>query len=197
MTARVLRRRFTVDEYHRMAETGILGEDDRVELIEGEIVEMAPIGSRHAACVIRLIRLFSARPRPDVLVNVQNPIRISEYTEPQPDLTLLRFRPDFYARAHPGPEDVLLLVEVAESSAEYDRQVKLPLYARGGLREVWLVDLEGEAVEVYRGPSSTGYTEVQRRERGQTLAPTAVPDLILAVDEILGPAPAGDAAAEP
>jgi len=189
MEARALiRRRFTVDEYHRMAKAGILGEDDRVELIEGEIVQMTPIGSRHAACVMRLIRLFSTQPRPDVLVNAQNPVRISEYSEPQPDVALLRYRPDFYAGSHPGAEDVLLLVEVAETSAEYDRQVKVPLYGRGGIREVWLVDLATEAVEVYRKPSPEGYKEVRRLGRGQTLSPEALPDLTLAVDAILGPA---------
>ncbi len=171
-----------------MAWAGILSEDDRVELIEGEIVEMPPIGSRHAACIKRLNNLFSRQVGGRAIVGVQDPIRLGEHSEPQPDVTLLRYRPDFYAGSHPGPEDILLLVEVSESSPEYDRQVKVPLYGRAGIREVWLVDLAAEAVEVYRGPSSEGYREFRRLGRGQALSPEAVPDLTLTVDDILGPA---------
>lgn len=118
MAVRLLRRSFTVEEYYRMAQAGILTEDDRVELIEGEIIKMTPLGSRHAACVDRLTQLFSARIRGQAIVRVQNPIRLSERSEPQPDLALLRFRPDFYATAHPGPQDVLMVVEVAETSVD-------------------------------------------------------------------------------
>ncbi len=133
MTPRLLRRPFTVAEYHRMAEAGVLGEDDRVELLEGEIVQMTPIGSRHAACVARLTHLFVDRLQGRAQVNVQNPVHLSERSEPQPDLALLRPRPDFYARAHPGPADVLLLVEVAETSSDVDWTVKIPLYAGAGV----------------------------------------------------------------
>jgi len=126
MAAPLVRHRFTVEEYHRMGQAGILSEDDRVELIEGEIVEMAPVGSRHAACVKRLNALLSRRAGGRALVSVQDPIRLGEHSEPQPDLALLKPREDFYAAAHPGPEDVLLVIEVAETSLEYDREVKLP-----------------------------------------------------------------------
>jgi Uma2 family endonuclease len=187
MAVRVSRRRFTVDEYRRMLEGGILAEDDRVELINGEIVEMAPIGSRHAACVKRLNNLFSRQVGDRAVVGVQDPVRLDEYSEPQPDLTLLRPRPDYYAGGHPGPEDVLLVVEVAETSAEYDRQIKVPLYARAGIREVWLVDLAASAVEVYREPTPEGYRQVRRFGRGETLSPEALPDINLALDDILGP----------
>lgn len=186
MTVQVSRRRFTVDEYHRMLAGGILAEDDRVELIDGEIIEMAPIGSRHAACVKRLNALFSRYIGDRAVIGIQDPVRLGDYSEPQPDLVLLRPRPDYYAGGHPGPEDILLLVEVAESSGEYDRQVKLPLYARHGVREVWLVDLAGEAVEVYREPGPAGYRVVRRAGRGETVSPGARPDLALAVDDILG-----------
>jgi len=186
MGVRVSRRLFTVEEYHRMAEVGILGEDDRVELIEGEIVEMTPIGSRHAAVVDRLNRLFSRRAGEHAIVRVQNPIRLGERSEPQPDVTLLRFREDFYSSGHPGPGDVLLVVEVAETSAEYDRRVKVPLYARFGIPEVWLVDLEGEAVEVYRDPSPEGYRRAEIFRRGSSLSPSSFPDLELSVEEIIG-----------
>ena len=186
MAVQLLRRSFTVAEYHRMAEAGILREDDRVELVEGEIVQMTPIGSRHAACVMRLVQLLSRQLGQGVLVNVQNPIRLGEYSEPQPDVTLLRFRPDFYAQSHPGPTDVLLAVEVAETSAVYDRDVKLPLYARAGIPEVWLVDLSAEGMEVHRDPTAQGYRQVRRVGRGERVTPGVFPELDLAVDDILG-----------
>lgn len=185
MAVQVLRRHFTVEEYYQMVQAGILSEDDRVELIEGEIVEMTPISSRHAACVKRLNRLFSRQVGARALVSVQDPIRLSERSEPQPDLALLRPRPDFYADKHPEPEDVLLVVEVAETSGGYDRGVKIPLYAGAGLPEVWLVDLETEVVESYCKSSAQGYKEVRKYHRGERLASQAVPDLELSVDEVL------------
>jgi len=186
MAVQLLRRRFTADEYHRMEQAGILGEDDRLELLEGEIVEMAPIGSRHQATVNRLTELFSTRISDRALVSVQGPVRLAEDSEPQPDLMLLRRRADFYSSAHPGPDDVFLLVEVSDSSTEYDREVKLPLYARHGILEVWLVGLESEVVEVYRGPAAQGYQSVSQSVRGQGLTPESFPGLELAVDDILG-----------
>jgi Uma2 family endonuclease len=192
MAVRVSRRRFTVDEYHRMLEGGILAEDDRVELIEGEIVEMTPIGPRHAACVDRLNGLLTLRTAGRAIVRVQSPIQLGGHSEPQPDVTVLRPRTDFYAAGHPGPEDVLLLVEVVETSAEYDRQVKLPLYARSGIREVWVVDLAVGTIEAYREAAPDGYRQVRRFGRGETLSPEALPDAALGVDDILGPPPAGD-----
>jgi len=185
MPVQVLRRRFTVDEYYRMAEAGILHEDDRVELIEGEIVEMAPIGSRHAACVKRLNSLLSQRVGARALVGVQDPIRLDEHSEPQPDVTILLPRPDFYASVHPGPGDILLAVEVADTSAEYDREVKVPLYARSGIRESWLVDLPAGVVEVYRDPSPQGYRQTQHLKRGDRIALAAFPDFELTIDELL------------
>jgi len=157
MSVRLLRRRFTVDDYHRMVEAGILSDDDRVELIDGEIIEMVAIGSRHAACVDRLARLCSAGVRNRAIVRVQNPILLSEHSEPQPDLALLRPRRDFYAAGHPGPQDILLVVEVADTSAETDREIKLPLYARAGIPEVWVVALAETHVEAHRKPSPGGY----------------------------------------
>ena len=185
MPVQQLTRRFTVEEYYRMAQAGILSEDDRVELIEGAIVEMAAIGSRHAACVGRLT-VLSSTAQTGGIVWVQNPIRLGEHSVPQPDLALLRLRPDFYASAHPGPGDVFLLVEVSETSADSDREVKVPIYARAGIPEVWLVDLEGEVIEVYRQPSAEGYRDARQVRRGEALSPEAFPDLTLAADEILG-----------
>ena len=167
-----------------MAQVGILSEDERVELIDGEILDMAPIGSRHAACVARLTALF-ARVQGKGIVWVQNPIHLSERSEPQPDLTLLRPRPDFYAQTHPGPGDIFLVVEVAETSVEVDRDVKVP-HARAGILEVWLVDLAGECIEVSRTPTPQGYQEVRRVRHGDRLAPRAFPDLDLAAHDLLG-----------
>ena len=133
MAVQLLRRRFTVHEYHLMGQAGILVEDDRLELLEGEIVELAPIGSRHQAAVNRLNALFSSRLAAGALVNVQGPVRLGDHSEPQPDVMLVRRRSDFYETAHPEPADVLLLVEVSDTSIEYDRQVQLPLYARHGI----------------------------------------------------------------
>jgi len=185
MGVQVQRRLFTVEEYHRMAEAGILSEDDRVELIEGELVTMSPIGSRHAACVARLTALLFPVEGRGILW-VQNPIRLGARSEPQPDVTLLRYRPDFYASAHPGPEDVLLVVEVAETSADADRSLKIPLYARYSIPEAWLVDLLEERIEIYRHPTPQGYRSLHIAHRGETVSPTALPDLELSVDEILG-----------
>jgi Uma2 family endonuclease len=186
MAVQLLKRLFTVEEYHRMAEAGILSEDDRVELIEGEIVRMSPIGSRHAACVGRLTQQLVVQVGGRAIVRVQNPIRLGEHSEPQPDLALLRPRADFYAEAHPGPEDTLLIVEVSETSAAPDLEVKVPLYARFGVPEVWLVDLAGERLEVFRNPSPQGYQDLRILRGGEVITPLLLPDLSLAVEAILG-----------
>jgi Uma2 family endonuclease len=180
------RYRFTVDDYHRMAEAGILNEDDPVELIEGEIIIMSPIGLRHLACVDRLNTLLAPGLGPRAIVRVQGSVRLSDRSEPEPDVILLRPRPDFYATSPATPADVLWLIEVMDSSASYDRGVKLGLYARSDVAEVWLVDLNEEQVELYRKPLSGRYTEISIRPRGQSVAPEAFPDFVLGVDAILG-----------
>ncbi len=186
MAVQLLRRKFTADQYERMAESGILLEDDRVELLDGEIVEMTPIGSRHAGCVNRLNGLFSSTFQSRAIVTVQNPIRLDDLSEPQPDVALLKPRSDFYARAHPRPEDVLLVIEVIETSADYDRKVKLPLYAKAGIQEVWLVELSQGVVEAHRTPMKGRFSEVSRVRKGQKLSPSAFPDVSIAADDILG-----------
>ncbi len=185
MAALLTRRRFTVDEYHQMAQAGIFSEDDRVELIKGEVVEMTPIGSSHAACVARLIALFTRAGSKGILW-VQNPVHLSEHSEPEPDFALLQPRPDFYASGHPRPRDILLIIEVADASASYDRDVKIPIYAQAGIVEVWLIDLAKTCVEVYREPTSQGYERVQIVRRGERLTPQAFPQLEVTADEILG-----------
>jgi Uma2 family endonuclease len=190
MAVQVSRRLFTVDEYHQMAQAGILTEDDRVELLEGEIIQMAAIGSRHAACVDRLNHLFSRYVAGRAIVRVQSPIHLSEISEPQPDLALLRLRPDFYAAAHPGPQDILLVIEVADTSVGYDQEAKLPRYAQTSIAEAWIVNIPEDRLEVYRQPTFEGYQEVVHLGRGEHLTPVAFPDLSLAVDTILGTHPA-------
>ena len=185
MAVPLTRRRFTVDEYYRMADAGIFSEDDRVELIDGEIVQMGPIGENHAGHVDRLTWLFSRRAGDGAIVRVQNPVRLSEYSEPQPDMTLLHPRPDFYTSTHPGSRDVLLLVEVADTTAEYDRSIKVPLYARHRVWEVWVIDLQRDRVEIYRDPAPNGYREIRVARRGDRLTPLALPDVALSVDDIL------------
>lgn len=186
MPVELLRRLFTVEEYNRMVQADILTAVERVELLNGEIVEMSPIGTRHAACVKRLNQLFSQLLGERALIGIQDPIHLNDYSEPQPDLTLLQLRPDFYTTAHPQPQDVLLIVEVADTSANYDRQVKIPLYAESGIIEVWLVDLVGQYLEVYRQPSANGYQQIQQLRRNQQIFIQALPDLEVSINDILG-----------
>lgn len=181
----VARRRFTVDEYYRMAEAGILTADERVELIEGEIIGMTPIGSHHALCVATLVELLGPALRARVLVWPQNPIRLPNDTELQPDVAVLRLPRERYLTGHPRPDDVLLLVEVADTSHRYDRLVKLPLYARAGVAEAWIVDLPGEVIEVYREPGPAGYARAARIGREGSVSPAPFPDVTLSVATIL------------
>ena len=179
----VARWRFTVHDYHRMGGTGILHEDDRVELIEGEIVEMAAIGTRHFSCVNRLNRLLMMHVGEEAIVSVQNPVRLNELTEHQPDLTVIR--PRDYTESLPLTEDVLLLIEVSEITLAYDRNVKLPLYARAGIGEVWIANLPAETIEQYTDPSGDSYRHAEHKRRGQTLQSAALPNLTRTAGEIL------------
>ena len=189
MAVQLTRRRFTVDEYHWMARVGILREDDRVELIDGEIVEMAPIGPEHVGAVIRLNEHFVHRFGDLAQVSVQNSIRLDQYDELQPDLALLRRRADFFSSALPTPADTFLLVEVADTTPATDRRVKLPLYARAGVPEVWLVDLQHAVILVHREPAADGYRVVTTARRGERLTPLAFPEREIAVADLLGEAP--------
>ena len=178
-----IRRRFTVDEYHRMAEARILHEDDRVELIGGEIVEMSSIDGRHAACVREINRLLSRQVDDELRVDVQSPVRLNEQEEPQPDLAVIRARD--YGDSLPTPEDVLLLIEVADTSLSFDRDVKLPLYSRSGIEEVWLVDLNAGVIVRHTEPSENGYRLLRRAGRGETLESATLSGLAVAVDTVL------------
>lgn len=170
-----------------MGEAGILPEDNRLELIHGDIVVREPIGAYHAGTVVRLNRLWALRVGDRAMVSVQNPVQFPrEDTELQPDVMLLRPRQDFYTTAHPQAADVLLLIEVADSTLRLDRRVKIPLYARVGVREVWLVDLTTARLEVHREPLGDRYSDVRVLARGERVAPEAFPDLSLDVAELIG-----------
>lgn len=169
-----------------MGETGILDGNERVELLDGQVVEMAAIGSRHAACVNRMTLFFVERFGRQVTVSVQNPVRIDSYTELVPDLMLLRRRDDFYAEALPGPEHVLLVVEIADATLEHDRRVKIPVYGRAGVPEAWLVNLPDRRVEVFRDPSpASGYRESTSLPEGRSIEAGSVRGLSVKVAEIL------------
>jgi Uma2 family endonuclease len=187
MTVMLKTYRFSVDEYHRMGEAGIFSEDDRVELLAGAIVEMSPIGPLHAGTVNRLTALFSSRLGNRVIIGIQNPLLLrDEDSEPQPDVMLLHPRADCYTHAHPEAHDVYLVIEVADTSLEGDRDVKFPIYARAGVPEAWLLDVAAERLEVYWHPTPDGYRDVRLLQRGEPAVPQAFPDLALTVDDLLG-----------
>jgi Uma2 family endonuclease len=186
MPSGATRRLLTTADYHSMIEAGILGPEDRVELLAGEIYEAASVSSPHAACVMRLTRWFSSRIGERGLVNVQNPIELSSLSEPEPDLTLLVPRDSFYAERHPRPDEVLLLIEVAATSYDFDRDLKLPLYAEAGIREVWLIALDHRVVEVHREPGEGSYRQTERLQARDTVTPIAFPDLETDVGYLLG-----------
>jgi Uma2 family endonuclease len=176
--------RFTVTDYHRMAEAGILTEDDRVELIDGEILQMSPMGGQHVACVRRLTHLLVGRLSGKAYINVQSAVRLDEHAEPEPDLAAVRERE--YGDELPAPDDVLLVIEVADTTVRYDRTRKLPLYARAGIPEAWLIDLPGEAIERHTNPLDGQYRLTMRASRGESIESLAVQGLVLSADDVLG-----------
>jgi Uma2 family endonuclease len=183
----IVRHQFTIDQYHDMIERGIFAEDEPIELIRGEVVRKMPIGNPHAATVNRLNRLLSKRLRDDALLSIQNPIWLSD-SEPEPDVAVLNFREDLYASRRPVAQDVQLLIEVADSSLVYDRDVKGPIYAEAGVREYWIVNLNNATIEIYRDPQPDGrFATVNTARLGDALTPLAVADLSLQVEEILAP----------
>jgi Uma2 family endonuclease len=186
MSAQLEPRRFNVTEYYLMAEAGILTADDRVELIEGEIIKMSPIGSEHAACVCRLDGLLREKLGKHTLVRVQSPVRLSYFSEPEPDIALIEPRADCYAKHHPTPEEIQLIIEVADSTLLADRNIKVPLYGRAGVVEIWLVNLREGTIEVYSEAHNGKYRKCQKHKRGETVKSPTVQELSLTVDEILG-----------
>jgi Uma2 family endonuclease len=186
MARELAKRWITADEYERMGEAGIFPEGARLELIEGEIFEMSPIGSAHAACVDFLVYLFSVIANGRFIVRVQSPIQLNDFSEPQPDVALLRWRDDFYRGAHPTPADVLLVVEVADTTVVTDRSFKLPLYARAGAPEFWLVNISEGQLEIYSEPSGDSYLRSEVFVRDAEARSHTVAGLSVKVGELLG-----------
>lgn len=181
----IVRHRFTIEQYHQMIEQKIFAEDEPIELIQGEIVRKMPIGNLHAATVNQLTRLLSKRIPNEVMLSIQNPIWLSN-SEPEPDVAILIFREDLYASRRPVSEDVRLLIEVADTSLSFDREVKGPVYAEAGIVEYWIVNLNNSTVEVYRDPQADGrFASVMTARYGDTLTPLNIGGLTLQVDEIL------------
>lgn len=179
------KRLFTRKEYHAMGKAGILGHEERVELLEGEIIAMSPVGDRHMSCTRRINRLFAELNIAErAIVSVQDPIATST-SEPEPDVALLAFREDLYDFRKPRPQDTLLLIEVADSSLDYDRNVKLPYYAEIGVPEVWIANLQDDRVEAHTEPTPQGYRATRIYQPGDTISPTAFPDLKIAVNDII------------
>lgn len=183
---RVRRYSFTVDEFAKMGEAGIFTEDDRVELIAGEVRDMVPIGSRHAGIVDRMNVTLVELLKRSAIVRVQNPLRLDSHNEPQPDISILRVRDDYYTTAHPEPGDTLLVIEVADSSLAYDLNEKTPQYAKSMIPELWLADLEAEVVTVFTQPGPSGYASEREIARGSTIASESVEGLRVEVNDIFG-----------
>jgi Uma2 family endonuclease len=185
MSAQLERWHFNVDQYYRLAEAGVLQPDDRVELIEGEIIRMSPIGSAHAACVRSLQIFFSETFGRKYLLSIQSPVRLSDFSEPEPDLALLKARTDLYAERHPLPQDVLLIIEVSDMSVLSDRNVKIPLYARYGIAEAWLVNLPKKTIEVYYDLANGKYRGWLEFKKAEVLTSPTMSDLTVKVQDII------------
>jgi Uma2 family endonuclease len=175
-----------INQYHQMIEHGILTENDKIELIKGELITMSPVGIKHVAFVNRLNRIFHKKLADQVLVSVQNPVTLDEQSEPEPDLVLLRPSVDDYESQKPQIEDILLIIEVSDRTLKYDRTVKIPLYSEAKIREIWIIDINSECVEIYRYANTEGYDQMQRYRLGETLSILAFPDIYLTVNEIFG-----------
>jgi Uma2 family endonuclease len=186
MSAEIARYSFTAEEFQRMGEAGIFRQDARLELIEGEIIEMSPIGSPHAACVKFLTRLLYSLFGDKFTVGVQDPVRLNDFSEPQPDVSLLRWRDDDYRERHPTPADVLLVIEVADTTVLKDRTLKIPLYARSGVPETWLVNIPDERVEIYSDAANGAYQRAEVFMRGAEARSHTVEGLAVNVGELLG-----------
>jgi Uma2 family endonuclease len=186
MRSEVPRKLFTTDEYYRMAEVGILTPEDRVELIEGEIVRMSPIGTRHAACVTRAGEIFTLKFHGRAIVTVQNPAHLNQYNEPQPDILVLKPRSDYYASKHPSPEDTLLLLEVSDTTLKFDISVKTPIYAATGISEVWVADLRNNLIRVFRDPLAGQFQTILTFNAEDHLSILAFPDVEFKVSDLIG-----------
>jgi Uma2 family endonuclease len=178
---------FTNTDVDQLVAVGILAEDEHIELIQGQLIKRDLLGILHAACVDRLNKLFSRQVADDIVISVQNPMTINEILQPEPDVMLLAPRADFYTKARPTARDVLLLVEVSDSSLAYDQEIKLPLYARAGVREVWLVNLPEQSIDCYSHPTAQDYRLCERFFAGDTIQPDVMPNVTVDVGFVLNP----------
>lgn len=183
------RYRLTVTDYHQLGGIGVFNENSRVELMNGELVTMPPIGEQHAGHLDLVAQHCFRGALIKAIVRVQSPIQLDDHSEPQPDLTLLRPREDFYTHSHPRPEDILLLIEVSDSTLCYDREVKIPHYAKAGVPEVWILDIAHQRLEIYRRPSAEGYRQILYPELQEQVAPILLPELLFSVDQLFISAP--------
>jgi Uma2 family endonuclease len=186
MAAEVTKKLFTVDDYYSMAKAGIIGPEDRVELVEGEIIEMSPIGHPHGVRVVRASTLLIEAFGRNAVVSTQGSLRLNRRTELQPDLVIFKPRSDFYAARRPTPADVLLVIEVAQTSLSYDQNVKIPIYARTGIPEVWIQDLKKDVLLVYRDPRGNNYADSIELRRDEFVSPTAFPEIRFSIDDLFG-----------
>ncbi len=186
MSLSLITRKFTVEEYEKMTTEGIIKPDEKVELIRGEIIKMSPMGTRQAAGIYRLTQLFYRKFGDLILLGVQNPIRLNNNSQPEPDLSLLIPRSDFYVAAYPCPQDIYLIIEVSDSTLDYVRYTKIPLYAEANIQEVWIVNLKEECLEVYRHPLQGSYQNIQKYSINERVFITSFPDIEFTIAEILG-----------
>ena len=185
-TATLPHHKYTVDEYHYFIEHNVFKPEERIELWEGEFIEMSPIGKRHASCLNYLIEFLRDILGKSVIISPQNPIVLNDFSEPQPDVCLLKRREDFYRQTGAVAKDVILAIEVADTTVKFDRDVKFPRYASNGIRESWLIDLENDRVEIHSEPTENGYSLVKILHRGQTAESTVLPEIKIPVEDILG-----------
>jgi Uma2 family endonuclease len=178
------RMRITTERYQRMVAAGVLTKYDRIELIEGELLQMAPIGAKHAALTTRLTRLFNRAVGDSAVVSPGGPVNLGDFSEPQPDIVLLKHRADDYSSRIPGAADVLLLIEVSDSTLAFDQGAKLALYARYGVPEYWVIDVEGQRIITHREPSANGYVRTFESVAANTVSPQALPDVTIVVREL-------------
>lgn len=184
MSAKLERHLFTIDDYHQMIKTGILKKQHQVELIEGEILEMSPIGSRHASIVDRLNRSLNRQVGDSAIVRVQSPVIMNDLSEPQPDITVVRYKEDFYEQEHPQVQDIFLIIEISDTTTVYDRDIKIPVYASAGIQVVWLFDLASQIVDVYTDPVFGRYNLIQRQNKNSVLLLPSLPTIRIDLSSI-------------
>ena len=186
METEVIKKRFTVDEYHRMGDAGIFGPEERTELIDGEIIQMSPIGQRHAGRVNRATAVFVKAFGERAVVSPQNPVQLSDWTEPQPDIVVFKPRSDFYENKRPVSDDVLLVMEVSDTTLRFDMKIKLPHFAAAGVCELWIQDLNAGVLHVFRDPAEKNYKASLQLKPGDSISPLAFPDIRISIDDLLG-----------